>query len=62
MTDEVVIVGSARTPVGAFNGALASLPAHDLGKVAIGNEREQLPDAEVAERAIHLHVPTRWGN
>jgi acetyl-CoA C-acetyltransferase len=35
MKDDVVIVGSARTPVGAFNGALASLPAHALGKVAI---------------------------
>jgi len=32
---EVVIVSAARTPVGAFNGALSSLPAHDLGKVAI---------------------------
>jgi acetyl-CoA C-acetyltransferase len=32
---EVVIVSAARTPVGAFNGVLASLPAHDLGKVAI---------------------------
>jgi acetyl-CoA C-acetyltransferase len=35
MTD-VVIVSAARTPIGAFNGALSSLPAHDLGKVAIG--------------------------
>ena len=35
MKDDVVIVGAARTPVGAFNGALAGLPAHDLGKVAI---------------------------
>ena len=35
MTD-VVIVSAARTPVGAFNGALASLPAHELGKTAIG--------------------------
>jgi len=34
MTD-VVIVGAARTPIGAFNGALSSLPAHLLGKVAI---------------------------
>jgi acetyl-CoA C-acetyltransferase len=34
MTD-VVIVGAARTPIGAFNGALASLPAHMLGKAAI---------------------------
>ena len=35
MRDDIVIVGAARTPVGAFNGALASLPAHELGKVAI---------------------------
>ena len=35
MKDDVVIVGAARTPVGAFNGALSSLPAHALGKVAI---------------------------
>jgi acetyl-CoA C-acetyltransferase len=32
---EVVIVAAARTPVGSFNGALASLPAHELGRVAI---------------------------
>src|SRR6478735_3917883 len=36
MTDDVVIVGAARTPVGAFNGAFGSLPAHELGKTAIG--------------------------
>jgi acetyl-CoA C-acetyltransferase len=35
MKDDVVIVGAARTPVGAFNGALAALPAHELGKIAI---------------------------
>ena len=35
MKDDIVIVGAARTPVGAFNGAFASLPAHELGKVAI---------------------------
>jgi acetyl-CoA C-acetyltransferase len=35
MKDDVVIVGAARTPVGAFNGTLAALPAHELGKVAI---------------------------
>src|SRR3954452_15095701 len=34
MTD-IVIISAARTPVGSFNGALASLPAHELGKVAI---------------------------
>ncbi len=31
----IVIASAARTPVGSFNGSLASLPAHELGKVAI---------------------------
>jgi len=35
MKDDIVIVSAARTPVGAFNGSLSSLPAHELGKVAI---------------------------
>jgi acetyl-CoA C-acetyltransferase len=35
MADDIVIVSAARTPVGAFNGAFANLPAHELGKVAI---------------------------
>ncbi|WP_375269117.1 acetyl-CoA C-acetyltransferase [Phenylobacterium sp.] len=50
MTD-VVIVSAARTPVGAFNGALASLPAHELGKTAIGAaiERAGLKPSDVEE-------------
>ncbi|MBO1074029.1 acetyl-CoA C-acetyltransferase [Roseomonas marmotae] len=32
---EIVIASAARTPVGAFNGVFASLPAHALGAVAI---------------------------
>ena len=32
---DIVIASAARTPVGSFNGAFASLAAHDLGKVAI---------------------------
>ena len=35
MPDDIVIVSAARTPVGAFNGTLGNLPAHELGKVAI---------------------------
>jgi acetyl-CoA C-acetyltransferase len=35
MKDDIVIVSAARTAVGAFNGAFANLPAHELGKVAI---------------------------
>ncbi|MFZ5915294.1 MAG: acetyl-CoA C-acetyltransferase [Pseudomonadota bacterium] len=48
---EVVIVGAARTPVGSFNGALSSLPAHELGKIAIGAalERARVKHDEVTE-------------
>jgi acetyl-CoA C-acetyltransferase len=35
MKDDIVIVGAVRTPIGAFNGALGTVPAHELGKVAI---------------------------
>ena len=31
----IVIASAARTPVGSFNGALATLPAHELGRAAI---------------------------
>ena len=33
--EDVVIVSAARTPVGSFNGAFASVPAHELGRTAI---------------------------
>jgi len=47
----IVIASAARTPVGAFNGALASLPAHDLGKIAIkaALERARVEAGEVSE-------------
>src|SRR3954453_22789521 len=32
---EIVIVSAARTPVGSFGGAFNSMPAHELGKIAI---------------------------
>jgi acetyl-CoA C-acetyltransferase len=50
MTD-IVIVSAARTPVGSFNGALASLPAHDLGRIAIqaAVERAGIAAADVDE-------------
>jgi acetyl-CoA C-acetyltransferase len=34
-TQEVVIVDAVRTPVGAFNGGLAAVPAHKLGETVI---------------------------
>lgn len=48
---EVVIVGAARTPIGSFNGAFASLPAHELGRVAItaALERAGVDKADVTE-------------
>ena len=45
---DVVIVGAARTPVGAFNGALSSLSAHELGALVISAALERAgvaPDA-----------------
>jgi acetyl-CoA C-acetyltransferase len=33
--DAIVIAAGTRTPVGSFNGALSSLPAHELGRIVI---------------------------
>ena len=33
--NDVFIAAAARTPIGAFNGGLSSVPAHDLGRIAI---------------------------
>jgi len=51
MQDDIVIVSAARTPVGAFNGAFANLPAHELGKVAIkaALERAGVEPRQVSE-------------
>jgi acetyl-CoA C-acetyltransferase len=51
MTREVVIVGAARTPVGAFQGALSSLTAPQLGAIAIkaALERAKLSPKDVQE-------------
>ena len=51
MKDDIVIVSAARTPVGAFNGAFATMPAHDLGKIAIGEalKRAGVEGKEVSE-------------
>ncbi|MDQ2078801.1 acetyl-CoA C-acetyltransferase [Xanthobacteraceae bacterium Astr-EGSB] len=51
MQDDVVILAAARTPVGAFNGAFGSLPAHELGKVAImaAIDRAAIDPARISE-------------
>ncbi len=48
---DIVIASAARTAVGAFNGGLASLPAHKIGKVAIAEamRRAAVEPGEVNE-------------
>ncbi len=48
---EVVIASAARTPVGAFNGSLSSLPASELGRAAISAalKRAKVAPEEVSE-------------
>ena len=48
---DVFIVAAARTPVGTLNGALSSLPAHDLGATVIKNvlDRAKIPPEKVSE-------------
>ena len=48
---EVVIVGAARTAIGSFGGALSSLSAAELGKVAI---EEALKRSQVAGKGVDL--------
>jgi len=50
MTD-VVITSAARTPIGSFNGALSSVPAHTLGASVIKAvlERAKLEAGDVSE-------------
>jgi acetyl-CoA C-acetyltransferase len=51
MTESVVIVGAARTPMGSFQGDFSSLAAHDLGGVAIkaAIHRAGIPAGSVGE-------------
>ena len=48
---DIVIVAAARTAVGAFNGAFANTPAHELGAIAIKEalRRAKVEGAEVDE-------------
>jgi len=47
----IVIASAARTPVGSFNGTLASLPASKLGEIAIkaALQRANVPAGDVSE-------------
>jgi acetyl-CoA C-acetyltransferase len=49
-SDPIVIVGAARTPIGAFQGDLKDLAAHELGAVAI---RAALERAHVSADSVN---------
>ncbi|MBM3523128.1 MAG: acetyl-CoA C-acetyltransferase [Alphaproteobacteria bacterium] len=46
---DIVIAAAARTPVGSFNGAFASIAAHELGAIAIA---EAMKRAKVEAREV----------
>lgn len=63
MSDPVVIVGMARTPMGAFQGAFSPLSANDLGAVAIKAAVEEAgvkPD-DVQQSVIGCVLPAGQG-
>ena len=51
--NEVVIVSSARTPVGSFRGSLSSLPATKLGSIAI---RAAIERAEIESEQVSMQI------
>ena len=61
--DPIVIVGSARTPIGAFQGDLKDLAAPELGAVAIraAMERSGLPFNSVDELLFGCVLPAGQG-
>ena len=59
MSSDVVIVSAARTAIGSFGGSLSSVPAHELGAVAIraALERAAVDPADVSDVVLG-HVLT----
>ncbi|WP_180125626.1 acetyl-CoA C-acyltransferase [Rhodoferax sp. BLA1] len=63
MTDAIVIVAAARTPMGSFQGDFATLAAHDLGAAAIraAVERAAIAPALVDEVLFGNVLPAGQG-
>jgi acetyl-CoA C-acetyltransferase len=61
--DPIVIVGAARTPMGAFQGALKDVPAPELGAVVIKTalERARLGPDQVSEVFMGCVLPAGLG-
>lgn len=62
-SDPVVIVSAARTPIGGFQGAFASVPAPELGAVAVkaAVERAGVQPDEVSEVLMGCVLPAGMG-
>lgn len=58
---EVLICGAARTPMGGFQGALASLSASELGGIAIRAALDQARGAAVEEVVMGCVLPAGQG-
>jgi len=60
---EILIVSAARTPIGRLGGGLSTLPAHQLGQVAITEalRRAQVEPAEVSEVILGQVLTTGAG-
>ena len=54
MASDIVVVGAARTPIGAFGGSLREMAAYDLGAIAIraALERAGIP-AQLIDQVIY---------
>jgi acetyl-CoA C-acetyltransferase len=63
VSDPIVIVGSARTPIGAFQGDLKDLTAPELGAAAIraSVERAEIPSDSVDEVFLGCVLPAGLG-
>ena len=63
MNEPIVIAGTARTPQGGLQGALAALQAPELGAVAIkaALERANIAPAEVDETIMGCVLPAGLG-
>jgi len=62
-TPSIVIASAARTAVGSFNGAFATVPAHELGAAVIKGvlERAKVEAAEVDEVILGQVLPAGEG-
>ncbi len=63
MADPIVITGAARTPLGAFRGALAGIPAPRLGAAAIAGalRQSEAPAARIGEVFMGCVLPAGLG-